>query len=231
MKKLLILLFALSIGVIAGCGTTSNQGAEEQAPAEETAPAEEQVMESETTESEVEDVATVADEHDHGVMPEEPGEGTMCSMCDMIVYHKDHEMGKFTGQVVTADGEYLYTDDVGCLLNQVRVLEEKQEQPLAAWVRDYNTLEWIPADQAIPVRASIETPMKMGFALFGTEEAANKYVTENPMVAPVLSTMDDVDKIALERRKAKMAKMQESQQKMEQQQSNMEGNMEGEMSH
>lgn len=205
---MVLLAFGLLAGVMTGCGTSNNEG-QSGAPVEEAADVETGAVQE--TGDAVEDDAAVEDEHEHvAVEPTEPGAEAMCAMCDMVVYPHDHEMGKFTGQVVTADGEHLFTDDVGCLMNQIRVLEEA---PQAAWVRDYNTLEWVPVSDAIPVRASIETPMKMGFALFGSEEAANKYVTENPAVAPVVSTMDAVDKIAEERYKAKMAKLKAAQEK------------------
>jgi len=224
MKKFLSVLLALGLltGITAGCGTSNNerQGNQPADNAQEVKTDGADQTEKQATEN------TAADEKEPtkvAATPTEPGEGAMCSMCNMEVYHKDHDMGKYTGQVVTADGEVLFTDDVGCTLNQLRILEE---EPKAAWVRDYNTLEWIPVDQAVPVRASIETPMKMGFALFGTEEAANKYFTENPMLAPVVSTMDDVDKIAAERYKVKMEKMKAAQEKAA---GNMGGQMNGQM--
>ncbi|HHY71739.1 MAG TPA: hypothetical protein GX497_00625 [Bacillus bacterium] len=210
MKKLLMILMAVGLtsGILAGCGTGAKESQGGTSPNNEAEVENGQAAQTENTATdngaEKKDIAQVT------ATPTEPGEGETCSMCDMEVYHHDHEMGKFTGQVVTADGKHLFTDDVGCLLNQVRILEEK---PQGAWVRDYNTLEWVPVGDATPVRASIETPMKMGFALFGTKEAADKYVAENPMLAPVVTSMDDVDNIALERRKVKLAKMKEAEEK------------------
>lgn len=196
--------FGLLTGILAGCGASDNKE-QSQAPVEDTAG-----VEKDANGAVNDDKASKNEPMDVSVAATEPDAETKCSMCDMTVYPHDHEMGKFTGQVVTADGEHLFTDDVGCLMNQIRTLDK---EPQAAWVRDYNTLEWVPVNNAIPVRASIETPMKMGFALFGSEDAANKYVTENPMAAPVVSTMDAVDKIAEERYKAKMEKMKASQEK------------------
>lgn len=233
MRKVLMVLstFGLLTGVLAGCGSNGNEE-QSSAPVEETANVENNAAQK--TEDTSKDEAKQENEPMKMTADAtEPTSETKCSMCDMTVYPHDHEMGKFTGQVVTADGEHLFTDDVGCLMNQIRTLEE---EPQAAWVRDYNTLEWVPVSNAIPVRASIETPMKMGFALFGSEDAANKYVAENPMVAPVLSTMDDVDKIAEERYKVKMAKMKAAQEKAAgaaggqgQMQMQMDGQMNGNM--
>ncbi|WP_458412055.1 nitrous oxide reductase accessory protein NosL [Schinkia sp. CFF1] len=211
MKKFLMVLstFGLITAIMAGCGTDTKDSQSSAPDNKATEVATTQTPQSEPAAAD----KTAAEQKDAAqttATPTEPGDGEMCSMCNMEVYHQDHEMGKFTGQVVTADGKHLFTDDVGCLLNQIRTLEEK---PQGAWVRDYNTLEWVPVNDATPVRASIETPMKMGFALFATKEAADKYVAENPMAAPVITSMDDVDKIALERRKAKLAKMKESEEK------------------
>lgn len=221
MKKLSILFLIICLGLVAGCTTNTTgstdadtDGASEQQPTESAV----------ATDAAATDAATTGGTEDgdlghaHAVTPEEPGTEERCSICNMVVYGADHPMGRYTGQVVTADGEHLFTDDVGCLLNQIRVLEE---EPLAAWVRDYNTLEWIPVDEAVPVRASIETPMKMGFALFGSEEAAEQFISENPMLSPVMATMEEVDSIALERRKAKMAQQAEQEQ-MEQDHGNMD---------
>lgn len=207
MNKFFTFLLALifMVGIMAGCGTGTTESQRDTAQDANVEQVDVQQPEDETAH----ELNATENEHNHA-HPAEPEEGTTCSMCNMEVYLKNHEMGKFTGQVVTADGQHLYTDDLGCLLNQIRILEEK---PQGAWVRDYDTLEWIPVEQAIPVRASIETPMKMGFALFGTEEAANNFATQNPMLSPVITTMKEVDKIALERRKAKLAKMKEAQEK------------------
>lgn len=235
MKKLLIVLstFGLLTGVMAGCGTT-DKNEQSQAPVKETADVENNA--SQEADNTVKDETKQENEPVNvSVEATEPTAETKCSMCDMTVYPHDHKMGMFTGQVVTADGEHLFTDDVGCLMNQIRTLEE---EPQAAWVRDYNTLEWVPVSDATPVRASIETPMKMGFALFGSEDAANKYVAENPMAAPVVSTMDAIDKIAEERYKMKMAKMKAAQEKAAgaaggqgqmQMNGEMNGNMNGQM--
>ncbi len=217
MKKWWILLMMLALIGFVGCGaqTTGTGNTESQPSADESASettvAENAGDDADTSEEahSSDDAPSSADSHDdhvHAVAPQEPGENEMCSVCNMVVYHRDHPMGRYTGQVVTADGQHLFTDDVGCLLNQIRMLEE---EPLGAWVRDYNTLEWIPVDEAVPVRASIETPMKMGFALFGTQETAEQFLAENPMLSPVITTMADVDRIALERRKAKMKAAEE----------------------
>ncbi|EKN63188.1 nitrous oxide reductase accessory protein NosL [Schinkia azotoformans] len=239
MKKFLIVLsvFGLLTAVIAGCGTGGNEG-QSGAPVEGTTDVEKAAMqETDGVGGDKDEAAQKNEPVNVAVEATEPTTETKCSMCDMTVYPHDHDMGKFTGQVVTADGEHLFTDDVGCLMNQIRVLEEA---PQAAWVRDYNTLEWVPVSNAIPVRASIETPMKMGFALFGSEEAADKFVTENPMLAAVVTSMDDVDKIALERRKAKLAKMKAAEEKAAgaaggqgqmQMDGQMNGNMNGQMNH
>lgn len=46
---------------------------------------------------------------------QEPTEETVCAMCNMKVYTKDHEMGVFSAQAIKADGSIAFYDDIGCL--------------------------------------------------------------------------------------------------------------------
>lgn len=83
MKKLwlpaLILLF-----VLAACGSEKQQ-------------AEEKESEQEATKNELEplQVASLVD-----TRLQEPEENTICEMCNMKVYMKDHEMGVFSAQAI-----------------------------------------------------------------------------------------------------------------------------------
>lgn len=79
--------------------------------------------------------------------PSEPANKTVCAFCNMEVYQKDHEMGVFTGQAVTKEGETLFFDDSGCILNYERKAEEKLAK---RWVRDYVTSEWIKGSSPMP---------------------------------------------------------------------------------
>ena len=39
---------------------------------------------------------------------QEPTEDTVCAMCNMKVYTKDHAMGVFSAQAIKADGSIVY---------------------------------------------------------------------------------------------------------------------------
>jgi len=239
MKKWLMFLMVMGLVLVVGCGANTSgvddvenrQSMSEQAGAPTNGVNGGEDADESNDETHGSDGAQSPEDHaghPQAALPTEPGENEACSMCNMVVYHRNDPMGRYTGQVVTADGRHLFTDDIGCLMNQIRILEEK---PLGAWVRDYNTLEWIPVDEAVPVRASLETPMKMGFALFGTREAAEEFLAENPQLSPVIATMEDVDKIALERRKAKMKAAEEQAKKADGLAGHEEGPMNGNMQH
>ena len=55
---------------------------------------------------------------------QEPEENTICEMCNMKVYMKDHEMGVFSAQAKRRWNHRFY-DDIGCLLNAEVANEEK----------------------------------------------------------------------------------------------------------
>src|SRR5688572_3941824 len=129
MLFVLTLLFAL-----AACNSEEEAKKEAEKEAPDT---EEQAKETEEVE-EVE-VASAVDPR-----LQEPTEDTICEMCNMVVYQKDHEMGKFSAQAIKADGSIAFYDDIGCLLNAELAHNETNEK----FVRDFNTLEWVLVDNA-----------------------------------------------------------------------------------
>ena len=129
---------------------------------------------------------------------QEPTEDTVCEMCNMKVYTKDHEMGVFSAQAVKADGSIAFYDDIGCLLNAEFAKEEVNEK----FVRDYNTLNWFNVEQAFIVKTSLKSPMNWGYIFFKYEDDAEKFIAENEGAA--LTSYTEVRQQALERRKAKM---------------------------
>lgn len=139
--------------------------------------------------------------------PSEPANKTVCAFCNMEVYQKDHEMGVFTGQAVTKEGETLFFDDSGCILNYERKAEEKLAK---RWVRDYVTSEWIEADAATPVQSAVKTPMKYGYSFFKDEVDAKAFIHENPNLNPALTNWESIDDVANNRYQKKM-KMQKEQ--------------------
>lgn len=156
------------------------------------------------TETEAGTASVTEEKHDHGEGPHEPGEEDVCAFCNMKVYTEADHMGVFTAQAKTADGEYVFFDDSGCLLNSERKDEIKYEEK---WVRDYVTSEWIEADTAVPVKADLKTPMKYGYAFFTNQESADKFISENKDKHPELSSWETIDQASNERYMKKM-KMQ-----------------------
>lgn len=129
---------------------------------------------------------------------QEPTEETVCAMCNMKVYTKDHEMGVFSAQAIKADGSIVFYDDIGCLLNAEFANVEVNEK----FVRDYNTLNWFNVEQAYIVKTTLKSPMNWGYIFFKYEEDADKYIAENE--GSELTSYTKVRQEALERRKAKM---------------------------
>ena len=129
---------------------------------------------------------------------QEPTEDTVCAMCNMKVYTKDHEMGVFSAQAIKADGSVVFYDDIGCLLNAEFANMEVNEK----FVRDYNTLNWFNVEQAYIVKTTLKSPMNWGYIFFKYEDDANKYIAENE--GSELTSYTKVRQEALERRKAKM---------------------------
>jgi hypothetical protein len=87
--------------------------------------------------------------------PVEPAWGKQsCAHCAMLLGDR-----RFGAQIVTADGERRFFDDVGCL---VVYLEERRGAPARAWVRDADGARWIDARSA-RYTPGAATPMDFGF--------------------------------------------------------------------
>ena len=129
---------------------------------------------------------------------QEPTEDTVCAMCNMKVYTKDHEMGVFSAQAIKADGSIVFYDDIGCLLNAEFANVEVNEK----FVRDYNTLNWFNVEQAYIVKTKLKSPMNWGYIFFKYEDDAQKYIDENE--GSKLTSYTEVRQQALERRKEKI---------------------------
>jgi hypothetical protein len=163
---------------------------------------------SNTKNGDIKKETTSQNEHRHN--PNEPHANTLCAFCDMKVYEKAHSFGAFTAQGVTKDGEYVYFDDIGCILNYERKTNVKLAKK---WVRDYFTLEWTELDTAIPVKTTLETPMKYGYVLFKDIEKANEFIEneENSNIFPTAAKWSEIDNMANERYQMRMKKQQQTQ--------------------
>lgn len=184
MKKLLAIMMTFFIlTIISACGDKAAENKDEQAEGMTVATEEKH------------------DESDHAAGPHEPGEEDVCAFCNMKVYSKADPMGVFTAKAKTKDGEYVFFDDSGCLLNYQRKDEVEYEDK---WVRDYVTSEWIGADSAVPVKAEIKTPMKYGYAFFSDKESAENFISDNGEKNPELASWQQIDQISNERYMKKM---------------------------
>ncbi|ESU32303.1 hypothetical protein G3A_12630 [Bacillus sp. 17376] len=183
MKKLIAIMAALFLmTIVSACGDEAAEN--EQKDGQETAATE-----------------VKHDEDDHADGPHEPGADDVCAFCNMKVYEEADPMGVFTAQAKTKDGEYVFFDDSGCLLNITRRDDVEFEEK---WVRDYITSEWVEADSATPVKADLKTPMKYGYAFFKDSESAEKFISENSDKNPAMATWEQIDQIANERYMKKM---------------------------
>lgn len=187
MKKWMILLVVLFIFALTGCN--NNQAGDNQ---EETKQVEQNREVEKTAQEDVFMKAAMA----------EPDENTVCVFCNMKVYPKEHELGKFTAKSATENGDVLFFDDIGCLFNYERDHNEAAKK----YVRDYNTLEWIELQNATVVKADIKTPMNYGYAFFAKKEDGDKFVSEQP--GAMIVSWEDVDKVAHERYMKKKQMMQ-----------------------
>lgn len=188
MKKLwlpaLILLF-----VLAACGSEKQQ-------------AEEKESEQEATKNELEplQVASLVD-----TRLQEPEENTICEMCNMKVYMKDHEMGVFSAQAIKEDGTIAFYDDIGCLLNPEVANEEKNEK----FVRDFVTMNWAKVEDVTIIKTELKSPMNWGYIYFADKAEADKYMQENPRA--YVEELQKIKDDALERRKKMMQKKTEEE--------------------
>ncbi|MGM7635049.1 nitrous oxide reductase accessory protein NosL [Bacillus sp. Hm123] len=201
MKKQLYILTAAAALSLAAC--SSNEKAEESKPAEEKAATEQQADTTKT--EEVKQEAT--HQHEEG----EPTAEATCAFCDMKVYMKSEDMGQFTAKMVTEEGETLFFDDIGCMLNYERDTEKPAKE---RFVRDFNGLDWLSFDEAKIMKTDVKTPMNYGYAFFKDEESLNTFTTKHQNATP--ATVEDIDHIAHERyMKKKQMQEQEGEMKQE----------------
>lgn len=209
MKKIfLCCLSSMIVAFIAGCSANDSATVESK---KDTA-----VNETESAKT-VEMKKESAAEHEHH--PLEPQKDTVCDSCNMKVYEKDHTFGVFTAQGVTQDGENVFFDDIGCLLNY----ERKNGEALAVeWIRDYSTLEWTEQDKSVPVKTNLESPMKWGYIMFDSPEKAEAFAADeaNNALSPIVTEWNVVDNAANERFQKKMQSQKQAEQGNQEQQIN-----------
>lgn len=84
----------------------------------------------------------------------------------------------FASEIITADGEVLKFDDLGCL---ERFKEKSTDRKTAAtFVKDYETKNWLPYERSTIVQTSIKTPMSSGGVAFTDSIKATEYMKKFP---------------------------------------------------
>jgi copper chaperone NosL len=86
---------------------------------------------------------------------------------------------QFAAEFLNQDGDAFKFDDIGCLANQLKTIENRHEIA-AFFVVDYDARQWVNAEKAYFVRSEeFKTPMSGHIAAFkdmsNAEEAAAKY--------------------------------------------------------
>ena len=100
----------------------------------------------------------------------------VCDQCNMII---SDERFAAAAAVEEAPGDYAYRrfDDIGDMLAYRQAHPELSFVSL--WVHDYNTLEWLDADQAYyVVSPEIHSPMGHGIAAFADRATAEAFAAE-----------------------------------------------------
>jgi len=108
----------------------------------------------------------------------------VCEECGMIISETRH-----AASYVTISGEVRRFDDIGgMLLYDQRVGEDVY----IYWVHDFNTEEWVNAEEAMFVLDnSLTTPMGWGVAAFGAMADAEAYATEHGGVVATYAALQE----------------------------------------
>jgi copper chaperone NosL len=96
----------------------------------------------------------------------------VCDHCQMIISE-----ARFAASYVTEAREVRRFDDIG---NMMAHLAQKKETVAAFWVHDYESEEWLPADEAhFVVSSAIYTPMGHGVVALASAERAATLAQEH----------------------------------------------------
>lgn len=115
----------------------------------------------------------------------------ICEICNMAIKDDYHAT-----QIITTDGQSLKFDDIGCM--NTWMTENGTDMIGAAFVRDYNSKQWLPYEKAYYVYdASFTTPMAYGIVSFENEEDAQAFIEEQG--TGILMTAAELDNHSWER--------------------------------
>jgi copper chaperone NosL len=94
-----------------------------------------------------------------------------CERCLMIINE-----ARFAAAYVTDAGETRRFDDIG---GMVAYIEEISEDVAVFWVHDFDTEEWLKAEEAFYVESQQQTPMGFGIIAFADQQRATQWASEN----------------------------------------------------
>lgn len=108
----------------------------------------------------------------------------VCNECGMIISDP-----RFAAAYYTIEGDSKHFDDIGGMAVHHA---EHQEQIAQFWVHDFDSEEWLKADQAFFVMSDqIHSPMDFGIIAFSDESRAKEYAsTNNAMVMSFEAVLD-----------------------------------------
>lgn len=93
----------------------------------------------------------------------------VCERCRMIISDK-----RFAAQYITSSGEAKKFDDIGCMTDDLKEAAGSGESPLAVYINDYNTGEWLDAGKAFYLQnGELKSPMGYNIAAFRIGEEMN----------------------------------------------------------
>jgi copper chaperone NosL len=97
----------------------------------------------------------------------------MCAYCKMAISEK-----RFAAELIDREGQAFKFDDISCMTGFVK--KREPSNIAARFVMDFDTKEWVKAEQAFYVKSGeIKSPMGGGMIAFASEsearDAADKY--------------------------------------------------------
>lgn len=100
-------------------------------------------------------------------------ETDICKVCNMGISFED-----FAGELIYKNGDYEVFDDLGCLVEFLKDVDESDVG--AAYIKSADGAEWLPVEEATYVYSKdYWTPMNYGVLAFPSKDAAEQYMKEN----------------------------------------------------
>jgi nitrous oxide reductase accessory protein NosL len=94
----------------------------------------------------------------------------VCERCSMIINE-----ARYATAYVTEDGQaHLFDDIGGMLVHNAQVADDV----VVFWVHDFDTEEWLKAEEAHYVRGDYMTPMGFGIVAFAQRDRAGAWAAE-----------------------------------------------------